>query len=57
MLLKCPNQHVYFSAKFSSEQELNQEKIKVEEKNTEILSSIEYARRIQTAILPPMKIV
>jgi serine phosphatase RsbU (regulator of sigma subunit) len=38
-------------------QELNHEKIKVEEKNTEILSSIEYARRIQTAILPPMKIV
>ena len=38
-------------------QELNHEKMKVEEKNTEILSSIEYARRIQTAILPPVKIV
>lgn len=38
-------------------QELQIEKLKVEEKNTEILSSIEYARRIQNAILPPMKIV
>jgi serine phosphatase RsbU (regulator of sigma subunit) len=34
----------------------NQKKL-VEEKNREILDSIEYALRIQTAILPPQKIV
>ena len=38
-------------------QELHIEKCKVEEKNAEILSSIEYARRIQNAILPPLKMV
>lgn len=31
--------------------------IQLEEKNTEILDSITYAKRIQTAILPPQKIV
>ncbi len=33
------------------------QKEKVEEKNKEILDSINYAKRIQTAILPPSKIV
>lgn len=37
--------------------ELVHQKEIVEEKNTEILDSINYARRIQSAILPPTKIV
>lgn len=37
--------------------ELVEEKQKVDEKNRAILDSIEYALRIQTAILPPPKIV
>lgn len=36
---------------------INKQKHLVEEKNREILDSIEYALRIQTAILPPQKIV
>ncbi len=36
---------------------IEQQKHLVEEKNREILDSIEYALRIQTAILPPQKIV
>lgn len=38
-------------------EELNLQKIIIEEKQKEILDSIEYALRIQTAILPPQKIV
>jgi ligand-binding sensor domain-containing protein/serine phosphatase RsbU (regulator of sigma subunit) len=34
--------------------ELKEEKKNVEKKNTEILSSIEYAKRIQSTILPPL---
>ena len=37
--------------------EIEKQKHIVEEKNKEILDSIEYALRIQTAILPPQKIV
>jgi len=37
--------------------ELVHQKELVEEKNTEILDSINYAKRIQSAILPPLKIV
>jgi ligand-binding sensor domain-containing protein/serine phosphatase RsbU (regulator of sigma subunit) len=37
--------------------EVEKQKQKVQEKNTEILSSIEYAKRIQTAILPPPRVV
>ncbi len=37
--------------------EIEKQKHLVEEKNKEILDSIEYALRIQTAILPPQKIV
>ncbi len=37
--------------------ELVEEKKLVEQKNTEILDSIEYAKRIQTTILPPPKVV
>jgi len=36
---------------------ITQQKLLVEEKNREIVESIEYALRIQTAILPPRKIV
>jgi serine phosphatase RsbU (regulator of sigma subunit) len=36
---------------------IENQKLIVEEKNREILDSIEYALRIQTAILPPQKIV
>jgi serine phosphatase RsbU (regulator of sigma subunit) len=39
------------------EKETQKQKAIVEEKNREILDSIEYALRIQTAILPPQKIV
>jgi len=39
------------------EKETQKQKTIVEEKNREILDSIEYALRIQTAILPPQKIV
>ena len=39
------------------EKETQKQKHLVEEKNREILDSIEYALRIQTAILPPQKIV
>jgi serine phosphatase RsbU (regulator of sigma subunit) len=39
------------------EMETHKQKKLVEEKNNEILASIEYALRIQTAILPPQKIV
>ena len=39
------------------EKETQKQKQLVEEKNREILDSIEYALRIQTAILPPQKIV
>lgn len=37
--------------------EIEKQKLLVEEKNKEILDSIEYALRIQTAILPPQKII
>jgi serine phosphatase RsbU (regulator of sigma subunit) len=37
------------------EQETQKQKLLVEQKNTEILSSIEYAKRIQATILPPLK--
>ncbi len=37
--------------------EVEEQKLLVEEKNREITDSIEYALRIQTAILPPQKIV
>lgn len=36
---------------------VEEQKIIVEEKNKEILDSINYAKRIQTAILPPVKLV
>lgn len=36
---------------------IEEQKLIVEEKNTEILDSITYAKRIQTAILPPSKLV
>ncbi len=36
---------------------IEEQKIIVEEKNTEILDSIKYAKRIQSAILPPDKLV
>ena len=36
---------------------IEEQKIEVEEKNTEILASITYAKRIQSAILPPDKVV
>lgn len=39
------------------EKETQKQKAIVEEKNREILDSIDYALRIQTAILPPQKIV
>jgi serine phosphatase RsbU (regulator of sigma subunit) len=39
------------------EKETQKQKTIVEEKNREILDSIDYALRIQTAILPPQKIV
>lgn len=38
-------------------EEVEQQKILVEEKNHEILNSITYARRLQEAILPPQKLV
>ncbi len=37
------------------EHETQRQKLLVEKKNTEILSSIEYAKRIQATILPPLK--
>jgi serine phosphatase RsbU (regulator of sigma subunit) len=37
--------------------EIESQRLVLEEKNHEILSSIEYARRIQTAILPPEKLI
>jgi tetratricopeptide (TPR) repeat protein len=37
------------------EHETQKQKLLVEKKNTEILSSIEYAKRIQATILPPLK--
>ncbi len=37
--------------------EVEEQKLLVEEKNRDILDSIEYAKRIQTAILPPPRIV
>jgi serine phosphatase RsbU (regulator of sigma subunit) len=36
---------------------INEQKLIVEEKNSEILDSIAYAKRIQSAILPPLKAV
>ncbi len=36
---------------------IEEQKQVVEEKNTEIMDSIQYAKRIQTAILPPQKLV
>lgn len=41
----------------ASNKEIKKQKLVVEEKNREITQSIEYALRIQTAILPPNKIV
>ena len=38
-------------------EKVENQKILVEEKNKEILDSIEYAKRIQTAILPPARLV
>ena len=37
--------------------EISEQKMVIEEKNREILDSIEYARRLQEAILPPLKLV
>lgn len=37
--------------------EITEQKLLIEEKNREILDSIEYARRLQEAILPPLKLV
>lgn len=37
--------------------EIESQRLSLQEKNQEILSSIEYAKRIQTAILPPEKLV
>jgi len=39
------------------EQETNRQKVLLETKNNEIMDSINYAKRIQSAILPPTKIV
>jgi serine phosphatase RsbU (regulator of sigma subunit) len=36
---------------------ISQQKSQIEAKQTEILDSIQYAKRIQTAILPPLKLV
>lgn len=41
----------------SQKEEVEHQKEIVEEKNREILDSIAYAKRIQSAILPPMKLV
>ena len=41
----------------SQKEEVEKQKELVEEKNREILDSIEYARRIQAAILPPLELV
>ena len=38
-------------------QEIRQQKDELEEKNKEILDSIQYAKRLQNAILPPRKVV
>ena len=40
----------------AQKEEINEQKMQVEEKNEEILDSINYAKRIQLAILPPDKI-
>lgn len=46
-----------FSQKRKANIMLARQKEEIEEKNKDILDSITYARRIQSAILPPMKIV
>ncbi|MGE0567451.1 MAG: tetratricopeptide repeat protein [Bacteroidia bacterium] len=46
-----------FKEKKRSSQIIEQQKLEVEEKNQEILDSIAYAKRIQTAILPPKRLV
>ncbi len=50
--LKLKNDEIIFQ-----KNEIENQKHLVEEKNREIVSSINYALRIQTAILPPQKIV
>jgi serine phosphatase RsbU (regulator of sigma subunit) len=54
--LKTLNRKLQFQIDLATRQ-LQKQKAEVEQKNTEILDSIEYAKRIQNTILPPQKLV
>jgi len=56
LILLSLSLYFYFQIKLVK-QKIAIQNTKLEQKNTEILDSIEYAKRIQTAILPPPRIV